>query len=31
MLIIDDVITAGRAIGEACEIIAKEGGEGHDI
>ena len=26
VLIIDDVITAGTAIGEACEIIAKEGG-----
>lgn len=26
MLIVDDVITAGTAIGEACEIIAKEGG-----
>ena len=26
MLIIDDVITAGTAIGEACKIIAKEGG-----
>ena len=26
MLIIDDAITAGTAIGEACEIIAKEAG-----
>lgn len=26
VLIVDDVITAGTAIGEACEIIAKEGG-----
>lgn len=26
VLIIDDVITAGTAIGEACKIIAKEGG-----
>ena len=26
VLIINDVITAGTAIGEACEIIAKEGG-----